>query len=60
MAAKWGRIDVLVNNAAVFIFGTIDEVTSEQWDKVLSVNIKVQIIRCLGLQFGFEKNYRIL
>jgi NAD(P)-dependent dehydrogenase (short-subunit alcohol dehydrogenase family) len=34
-------IDVLVNNAASFIFGTIEEVTNEMWDKILAVNIKV-------------------
>jgi meso-butanediol dehydrogenase/(S,S)-butanediol dehydrogenase/diacetyl reductase len=34
-------IDVLVNNAAAFIFGTIEEVTNEMWDKILAVNIKV-------------------
>jgi len=37
---KFHRIDGLVNNAAAFIFGTIEEVTSEQWDKILGVNVK--------------------
>lgn len=37
---KEGRIDVVVPNAAAFVFGTIDEVTSEDWDKILSVNVK--------------------
>ena len=37
---KFGRVDVLVNNAATFIFGTVEEVTSDKWDEVLSVNIK--------------------
>lgn len=31
---------VLVNNAAAFVFGTIDETSAESWDKVLSVNVK--------------------
>lgn len=40
VAVSAGGIDVLVNNAATFIFGTIDEVTSEMWDKILAVNVK--------------------
>jgi NAD(P)-dependent dehydrogenase (short-subunit alcohol dehydrogenase family) len=36
-----GGIDILVNNAAAFVFGTVDEVSEDQWDKVLSVNVKV-------------------
>ena len=31
---------MLVNNAAAFVFGTIDETSAESWDKVLSVNVK--------------------
>jgi NAD(P)-dependent dehydrogenase (short-subunit alcohol dehydrogenase family) len=38
---RWGGIDVLVNNAAVFVFGTIEEVSSDDWDRALSVNVKV-------------------
>mmetsp|Transcript_4536 Transcript_4536/g.14643 ORF Transcript_4536/g.14643 Transcript_4536/m.14643 type:complete len:260 (+) Transcript_4536:22-801(+) len=38
--AKLGRLDVLVNNAAAFVFGDVESVTSEDWDKVLSVNVK--------------------
>lgn len=36
--AKWGRIDVLVNNAAVFILRGI-EATVEEWRKILDVNV---------------------
>lgn len=35
-----GGLDVLVNNAAVFVFGTVEQATEEDWDKILSVNIK--------------------
>jgi len=40
VADKWGRIDILVNNAAAFVFGTVEEATSYEWDRVLSVNVK--------------------
>ena len=35
----FGRIDVLINNAAAFVFGKIDEVSRADWDKVLAVNV---------------------
>ncbi|AXB80316.1 SDR family NAD(P)-dependent oxidoreductase [Novosphingobium sp. P6W] len=35
-----GRIDALVNNAAVVAFGPIVEFTSEQIDRVLGINVK--------------------
>jgi NAD(P)-dependent dehydrogenase (short-subunit alcohol dehydrogenase family) len=38
--AVHGRLDVLVNNAAVEIEGTVEETTVEQWDEVLSVNVR--------------------
>ena len=31
---------MLVNNAAAFVFGTIDATSSDDWDKVLAVNVK--------------------
>lgn len=40
---KWGGVDVLVNNAAVFVFGTIEEVSSDDWDRALGVNVKVRL-----------------
>eukprot|EP01116_Phalansterium_solitarium_P015579 TRINITY_DN3455_c0_g1_i1.p1 TRINITY_DN3455_c0_g1~~TRINITY_DN3455_c0_g1_i1.p1 ORF type:complete len:259 (-),score=18.29 TRINITY_DN3455_c0_g1_i1:189-965(-) len=40
VAAAEGKIDVLVNNAAAFVFGTVETASSDQWDNVLSVNVK--------------------
>eukprot|EP01102_Stenamoeba_stenopodia_P004189 TRINITY_DN1440_c0_g1_i1.p1 TRINITY_DN1440_c0_g1~~TRINITY_DN1440_c0_g1_i1.p1 ORF type:complete len:258 (-),score=54.18 TRINITY_DN1440_c0_g1_i1:97-870(-) len=37
---KWGTVDVLVNNAAAFVYGTIESATNEDWDTVLAVNVK--------------------
>ena len=36
----FGRIDVLVANAGVRVFGTILDATEEDWDRILSVNLK--------------------
>ncbi|MFZ5836392.1 MAG: SDR family NAD(P)-dependent oxidoreductase [Pseudomonadota bacterium] len=38
--AREGRIDVLVNNAAVRPTGTIESVTDEEWDLCFNVNIR--------------------
>jgi NAD(P)-dependent dehydrogenase (short-subunit alcohol dehydrogenase family) len=38
--AAHGRLDVLVNNAAIEIEGTVEETTVEQWDEVLAVNVR--------------------
>eukprot|EP00301_Raphidiophrys_heterophryoidea_P026465 c9147_g1_i1.p1 GENE.c9147_g1_i1~~c9147_g1_i1.p1 ORF type:complete len:243 (-),score=66.36 c9147_g1_i1:59-733(-) len=39
--AKFGpRIDVLVNNAALFVFESVETATAEDWDNTCAVNIK--------------------
>ena len=35
----WGRVDVLVNNAAAFNYQRLEDVTAADWDKVLGVNV---------------------
>lgn len=38
--ARFGRIDLLVNNAGTFREGDIDELTEAEWDEVQAVNLK--------------------
>jgi NAD(P)-dependent dehydrogenase (short-subunit alcohol dehydrogenase family) len=33
-------LDILVNNAALFTFGTIEDVTEQSWDRIFAVNVK--------------------
>lgn len=40
VVAHWGRIDVLVNNAAIALYGTILEDTLENWRKQVTVNLE--------------------
>jgi 2-hydroxycyclohexanecarboxyl-CoA dehydrogenase len=42
----FGRIDVLVANAGVRVFGTILDATGEDWDRILSVNLKGVSFSC--------------
>lgn len=37
---KFGRIDILVNNAGIYPFKSFTEMTEEEWDKVMNVNVK--------------------
>jgi NAD(P)-dependent dehydrogenase (short-subunit alcohol dehydrogenase family) len=40
VAAEFGRIDLLVNNAAVFETAPLAEITLEQWDTVFATNTR--------------------
>src|SRR5690349_16628133 len=35
-----GRLDVLVNNAAIEVDATVEDTTVEQWDETLAVNVR--------------------
>jgi NAD(P)-dependent dehydrogenase (short-subunit alcohol dehydrogenase family) len=37
--AKFGGLNVVVNNAAAFIYGSVEQTTYEQWHKVWDVNV---------------------
>ena len=37
---KFGKIDVLINNAGFFKGDYIEDVSEEDWDKLISINIK--------------------
>ena len=37
---KYGRIDILINNAGICPRSSIEETSDEEWDKVLDINLK--------------------
>ena len=37
--SEFGGIDIVVNNAAAFVFGSIEETGADEWSKVLGVNV---------------------
>ena len=38
--SHWGRLDILVNNAGINIPTDFDKILDEDWDEILSVNLK--------------------
>src|SRR5262249_11399282 len=39
VVARWGRIDILINNAAISDNQHILDITKEQWDRVIAVTL---------------------
>ena len=37
--SAYGAVNILVNNAAAFVFGKVEDVTDEQWQRVFGVNV---------------------
>jgi len=37
---RFGRIDILVNSAAIQPYGTVETMAEDQWDQVMGVNLK--------------------
>lgn len=44
--SKWGRLDVVVNDAAMMTFKPIVDLPDEDWDKVLNVNLRAVFLYC--------------
>ncbi|WP_040791671.1 SDR family NAD(P)-dependent oxidoreductase [Nocardia paucivorans] len=40
VAVEFGRLDILVNNAGIFPYGTIDELTMEQFDETMALHVR--------------------
>ena len=43
---EWGRIDILHNNVGIEIPGGILEITEDDWDRTLDVNLKSVFLMC--------------
>jgi 3-oxoacyl-[acyl-carrier protein] reductase/pteridine reductase len=41
---EFGRLDILVNNAGMFFAAKFEELTEEQWDRIMSTNLKSQFL----------------
>ncbi len=46
LLARWGAVDILVNNAGIYEVLPTEEISEEQWDRVLAVNLKGAFLCC--------------
>lgn len=53
--ARFGKVDVLVNNAGIALFKALDETTDEEWDHVLNINAKGVFLGCKHVLPGMQK-----
>ncbi len=44
IAAEFGRLDILVNNAAILLSGTFAEMTMADWDRLMAVNLRGAVL----------------
>jgi 3-oxoacyl-[acyl-carrier protein] reductase len=44
VAAELGRLDVLVNNAGAFLLGSLDELSLEEFDESIAVNVRAPFV----------------
>ncbi len=44
--ARFGRVDILVNNAAVVHRSTVEDTSTELWDEVFAVNVRAPFLLC--------------
>jgi len=53
--AEVGRIDVLVNNAGIIFFKPVEEVGVEEWDRLLSVNLRGPFLCIRAVAAGMKR-----
>jgi NAD(P)-dependent dehydrogenase (short-subunit alcohol dehydrogenase family) len=54
--AAFGRVEVLVNSAAIFARTPLDEVALEEWDRFMAVNLRAPFV--LGQRLGLAMRAR--
>jgi len=43
---KFGRLDVLINNAGITLSNSLEETTTDDWDRLMAVNVRGAFILC--------------
>jgi NAD(P)-dependent dehydrogenase (short-subunit alcohol dehydrogenase family) len=60
--ARFGQIDILVNNASIFQPGTWDDTTEENWDRHFDINLKSPffLTQAFAKQIGTERRGHVV
>ena len=53
--SEWGKIDILVNCAAICPTTPFEEITEEEWDRVLGINLRGTFNCCQAVVSHLEK-----
>lgn len=60
VAAKFGRLDILVNNAAVFQVGPLEELGREEFDRTMAVNVRAPFLAARAAARHMHEGGRII
>lgn len=44
--ARFGKVDILLNDAGMAVPGTVEEIAAEDWDRAMAVNVKGMYLMC--------------
>jgi len=55
---KWGRIDILINNASIFYRTPFFEISDKDWDKFMDINLKGTFYGCQIFGEIMYKNHK--
>lgn len=51
---RFGKIDVLVNNAGILLFRSIEDITDDEWDHTMNVNARSAFFGCKYVLPGMQ------
>jgi len=57
---KFGKVDILINNAGVILYKLLSDVTEEEFDKLFNTNVKGTYFACQQAMKHMENNGRII
>src|SRR5258708_34091047 len=52
---RFGRLNVLVNNAGMLHVSTVEGISAAEWDRVMTVNVKGPFLMCGAVLPEFRK-----
>lgn len=41
---RWGRLDLLVNNAGIYLRGTVADISGDDYDRIMDVNLRAAVL----------------
>ena len=57
---KYGKIDILFNNAGILLTGSLEEFTDEEWDRSYNVNLKAAVHMCQAFMDTLVANHGVV